>query len=286
MSKAFPTYTLRLRHRLLTIDRPQVMGIINVTPDSFYAESRTVLPRDIAARAAEMIRQGVDMIDLGAYSSRPGADDVCTSEELARLELAMKAIRSVDTDIPVSIDTFRSEVARNAILNMGADIVNDISGGTLDPKMFETVAELGVPYILMHMRGTPATMQQLTDYDNIAIDVIADLAEKLKHLRLLGVADVIVDPGFGFSKTPSQSLTLMGYISMMRKELGAPVLVGVSRKSMIYRTLDSSPQEALNGTTVLNTLALAQGASILRVHDVHAAVEAVRLSQLCPNPIR
>lgn len=279
----FATYSLRLGGRLKVIDRPQVMGIINATPDSFYAGSRTLDVSAIESRVEDMIAQGADMIDVGAYSSRPGASDVSEQEETDRLATALSAIRRVAPDIPVSVDTFRSAVARVAVEQMGADIINDISGGDLDDEMFATVAQLDVPYILMHMRGTPATMQDNTDYDNVVNAVTVDLAQKAGRLRQLGVSDLIIDPGFGFSKTVSQSFEILRNLSLMREVLAMPMLVGVSRKSMIYKTLGCTPDEALNGTTVVNTMALLAGASILRVHDVRQAAEAVKLVEKITN---
>lgn len=273
----FKKFTLNIKGRLFVADRPQIMGIINVTPDSFYSGSRTLLEADIRSRVERMLEEGVDIVDIGAYSSRPGAADVTPSEEMARLETGMKIIRSLNAEIPVSVDTFRAEVAREAVCNMGADIVNDISGGDLDSAMWETVAELNTPYILMHMRGTPSDMQNFTDYADVTADVIADLSRKLRQLRLMGVADVIVDPGFGFSKTLEQNFEMLRNLEVFTAALDAPLLAGMSRKSMIYKLLGTTPAEALNGTTVLNTMALERGTSILRVHDVKAAVEALKL---------
>lgn len=273
----FKKFTLNIKGRLFVADRPQIMGIINVTPDSFYSGSRTLLEADIRSRVERMLEEGVDIVDIGAYSSRPGAADVTPSEEMARLETGMKIIRSLNAEIPVSVDTFRAEVAREAVCNMGADIVNDISGGDLDNAMWETVAELNTPYILMHMRGTPSDMQNFTDYADVTADVIADLSRKLRQLRLMGVADVIVDPGFGFSKTLEQNFEMLRNLEVFTAALDAPLLAGMSRKSMIYKLLGTTPAEALNGTTVLNTMALERGTSILRVHDVKAAVEALKL---------
>ena len=273
----FKKFTLNIKGRRFVADRPQIMGIINVTPDSFYSGSRTLLEADIRSRVERMLEEGVDIVDIGAYSSRPGAADVTPSEEMARLETGMKIIRSLNAEIPVSVDTFRAEVAREAVCNMGADIVNDISGGDLDNAMWETVAELNTPYILMHMRGTPSDMQNFTDYADVTADVIADLSRKLRQLRLMGVADVIVDPGFGFSKTLEQNFEMLRNLEVFTAALDAPLLAGMSRKSMIYKLLGTTPAEALNGTTVLNTMALERGTSILRVHDVKAAVEALKL---------
>ena len=227
-----------------------------------------------------MIDQGADMIDIGAYSSRPGAADVSETEELRRLETALEAIRSVNPDIPVSVDTFRANVARTAISSLGADIVNDISGGSLDADMLETVASLKCPYILMHMRGTPSTMQTLTDYDDVTADVIKEHSTILGRLEALGVSDIIVDPGFGFAKTVEQNYELMRNLETMENLLGLPLLVGISRKSMLTRPLGIKPDEALNATTVMNVIALSKGASILRVHDVKEARQALVLTGL------
>ena len=268
-------FSLNIRGRLVTFDRPAVMAIINVTPDSFYAGSRSFTSDLIAKNVMTAVSEGADMIDIGAYSSRPGAVDVPAEEEIRRFETGLRIVREIAPDIPVSVDTFRAEVARRCISEFGADIINDISGGDLDEAMFETVAELRVPYILMHMRGTPSTMQSLTDYpDGVTAGVMAELAPKLERLSLLGVSDVIVDPGFGFAKTLDQNYSLMRELDLF-KCFGRPLLIGVSRKSMVTRLLDISPAEALNATTVINTLALERGASILRVHDVRAAREAI-----------
>lgn len=258
------------------------MGIVNITPDSFFAGSRTMGREEIKRRIEKMIQDGADMLDIGAYSSRPGAEDVSPEEECERLETGLKTLREVAGNaIPVSVDTFRAQVAREAITNMGADIVNDISGGNLDDEMFSTVAELKCPYILMHMRGTPATMQQLCDYSDYGNDVtagvIGELSGKIARLRQMGVSDVIMDPGFGFSKTTEQNYELMRNVSAIGNAFNAPLLIGVSRKSMIFRALGITPTEALNGTTALNTIALLNGASILRVHDVAEAKQALTI---------
>ncbi|MGN1246902.1 MAG: dihydropteroate synthase [Muribaculaceae bacterium] len=273
----FREYSLNIGGRLVEIDRPQVMCILNVTPDSFYSGSRCGVDEAvIRRRVRQMIDEGADMIDIGGYSSRPGADDISPEEEFERLSTGLGIIKEEAPDVIVSVDTFRADVARRCVEECGAHIINDISGGDLDKNMFATVAALHVPYILMHMRGTPATMTQLTDYECVTADVIKDLQKKACRLRLLGVNDIIIDPGFGFSKTVEQNYEMM-------RDLGEfiamdfPVLVGISRKSMIYRLLVTSPEEALNGTTVLNTIAALAGAHILRVHDVKAAVEAVKI---------
>ncbi|MDE6368278.1 MAG: dihydropteroate synthase [Muribaculaceae bacterium] len=270
-------FSLNIRGSLISYERPAVMAIVNATPDSFYAGSRNVSENEITERVKLAIDEGADIIDVGAYSSRPGADDVSEDEELRRLETALNAVRRVDNHIPVSVDTFRANVARRCVREFGADIINDISGGELDPKMFETVAELRVPYILMHMRGTPSTMQSLTDYpEGVTAGVIAELAPKLERLSLLGVNDVIVDPGFGFAKTLEQNYHLLHDLQAFEM-LGRPVLVGISRKSMLSRLLGITADQALNATTVLNTAALERGAAVLRVHDVRAAREAVEI---------
>ena len=274
----FIPFSLNISGKLIEYQSPAVMGIVNVTPDSFFGGSRTFDADAIAIRVQKLIDDGADMIDIGAYSSRPGADDVSPAEELRRIELGMKQIRQIAPEIPVSIDTFRADVAREAVKNLSVNIINDISGGDLDRNMFNTVAELKVPYILMHMRGTPATMQSLTDYGQIGVTaaVIQDLAKKINSLALLGVNDIIADPGFGFSKTLDQNYELLASLEAFHC-LECPILVGVSRKSMITKYLGISSDDALNGTTVINTLALERGAAILRVHDVKPAAEAVKL---------
>lgn len=265
-------FSLKLRDRIVEFDRPQIMGIINVTPDSFYAGSRTGDSVSVARRVEKMIEDGADWIDIGAYSSRPGALEVTAEEEIRRLRLGMEALRKVNSDIFVSVDTFRAEVAGMAVKELGADMINDISGGSLDPDMFAVVAEVGAPYVLMHMRGTPSSMQTMTDYTDVTADVLADLRVKLSRLRAMGVADVVVDPGFGFAKTMEQNYTLMRELEMFGL-LDCPVLVGVSRKSMIYRLTEKTPDESLFGTVALNALALERGAAFLRVHDVAAAYD-------------
>lgn len=271
-------FSLNIKGRLMTYERPAIMAVVNFTPDSFYAASRTLGDDNrLADTVRRAVDEGADMIDCGAYSSRPGADDVSADEETRRLSHGLEIIRRVAPDAIVSVDTFRASVARRAVCDFGADIINDISGGTLDESMFDTVAELSVPYVLMHMRGTPATMQSLTDYDgNVTAAVIADLAAKADRLAQAGVCDIIIDPGFGFSKTLEQNYRLLADLEAF-KLLGRPLLVGVSRKSMATRLLGISADEALNATTVINTLAVERGASILRVHDVKACREAVSI---------
>lgn len=274
----FRPFSLNLGGVLHEYSRPVVMGIVNVTPDSFYAGSRTWTPEEIGRRAAVLAAEGAGMIDVGAYSSRPGADDVSPAEETDRLRRGIEAIRRAAPGLPVSVDTFRAEVAVAAVEEMGADIVNDISGGDLDGAMASAVARMKVPYILMHMRGTSATMQRLTDYPggDVTAGVLAELSVKVERMAQAGVCDIIVDPGFGFAKTLDQNYDLLRNLGLLHG-LGRPLLVGVSRKSMITRPLGITPDEALPGTVAVNTIALLQGASILRVHDVAAACQAVEI---------
>ena len=281
-ARHFTPFTLNLRGKLVEFSRQQVMGIINVTPDSFYSGSRTQSHDNIALKAKKMLDEGADWLDLGAYSTRPGADDVTPAEEIERLRTGMRAIRSVAPDAIVSIDTFRADVARQAVEELGADMINDISGGLLDDDMPSTIAKLKVPYVLMHTRGTPATMQQLTDYRDVTGDVLAELARRIDIFGMAGVNDIIVDPGFGFAKTVEQNYRLLRDLEAFHV-LERPLLVGVSRKSMIYRTFGTTPDEALNGTTVINTIALMAGASVLRVHDAKEAAEAVKIVELTYN---
>lgn len=279
----FKPFSLNLKGELIEVTRPQVMGILNVTPDSFYSDSRSFDAEAISRRIDEMVSEGVDIIDLGAYSSRPGADEVTPQQEMQRLEMGMEILCKKAVSVPISIDTFRAEVAEFAIKTLGADIINDISAALLDENMISTVAQLKVPYIAMHMRGNPSTMSQLTHYDNVTAEVMRELSERINRLTLAGVNDIIIDPGFGFAKTTEQNFELLRNIELLH-ELGYPLLVGVSRKSMIYKSLNITASEALNGTTVINTLALQAGAAILRVHDVKAAHEAIKLIQLTNNP--
>ena len=271
--------TINVRGRLVSLDEPQVMGILNVTPDSFFATSRCRSEEEIRQRICMMRREGATMVDIGAYSSRPGAEEVSVEEELRRLLPAVGIVREEWPDTIISVDTFRAEVARQAV-EAGADIINDISGGEMDKDMFRTVAELHVPYILMHMQGTPQDMQKAPHYDNLMCEVFRSLGERVEELHEMGVADVIVDPGFGFGKTMAQNYEMMARLGEFRL-LGCSILVGISRKSMVYRLLDTTPEESLNGTTALNTIALMNGASILRVHDVREAVEAIKIYRQC-----
>lgn len=268
--------TLNIKGTLLSLKTPVVMGIMNITPDSFYAGSRKQTEAAIEQRIQAILSEGGKIIDLGGYSSRPDAAEVTPEEETERLAFALKILNAHYPDAILSVDTFRADVARRCVEDYGVAIINDISGGQLDANMFETVADLNVPYIMMHMRGTPQTMQQHTDYKDMMEEIMLYFATKVSQLRLMGVNDIILDPGFGFSKTVRHNYQLMNRL----KEFGLfdlPLLVGVSRKSMIYRFLGGTPDDSLNGTTVLNTFALMNGADILRVHDVKAAIEAIKI---------
>lgn len=271
--------TINIAGRLVSLDTPQVMGILNVTPDSFFQSSRCRSEEEIRERVCRIRREGATMVDVGAYSSRPGAEDVSIDEELRRLLPAVRIVREEWPEAIISVDTFRAEVAKQAV-EAGANIVNDISGGEMDAEMFSTIAELHVPYILMHMKGAPKDMQNAPTYENLMCEVFRSLGERVEMLHEIGVADVIVDPGFGFGKTMVQNYEMVARLSEFRL-LGCPVLAGVSRKSMIYRLLENTPEESLNGTTALNTIALMNGADILRVHDVKEAVEAVKIYRQC-----
>lgn len=270
------SYTINAGGRLLDLQKPVVMGILNATPDSFYAGSRTQTEAEIAARVHQIVDEGAGIIDVGAYSSRPGADDVPAEEEMLRLRHALDIVRREAPDAIISVDTFRADVAKMCIEEGGAHIINDISGGTLDKNMFRTVARLRVPYILMHIQGEPHTMQQAPHYDNLEQEVFLFLSQRVDQLHQLGVADIILDPGFGFGKTLAHNYELMNRLEDFR-EFDLPLLVGISRKSMIHKLLGTTPAEALGGTIALNTIALMKGAHILRVHDVRAAVETVRI---------
>nr|WP_313966786.1 dihydropteroate synthase [uncultured Porphyromonas sp.] len=269
--------TLNLSGRLVSLEKPLVMGIVNVTPDSFFAGSRIDGAKALRERLDTLVREGAALADLGAYSSRPGAEEVSPEEERRRLRPALQILRDEYPDLPVSVDTFRSDVARMAVEEYGVAMINDISGGGLDPAMYRTMAELQVPYILMHMKGNPKTMQQQASYSDVTLEVIDYFAQRVGQLLELGVHDIILDPGFGFSKTTAQNYELLAQLGSLVEAFTQPLLVGVSRKSMIYRPLGISPEEALNGTTFLHALALERGAKILRVHDVRPAVEAVQL---------
>lgn len=273
---------INVRGNLMDFRSPKVMGIVNVTPDSFYGGSRVETAEAVRRRVAEMRRDGADIIDIGGFSSRPGASDVSPEEEYNRLAGGLEAVRIEWPEAIVSVDTFRAEVARRCVEEWNVAIVNDIGGGTLDPDMWNTVAELGVTYVLMHMRGTPATMTGLTDYGDVTAEVLSDLAFKLAELREAGVADVIIDPGFGFAKTVEQNYRLLADLREFRV-LGAPLLAGLSRKTMIWKTLGVTADEARDGTIALDTVALMNGADILRVHDVRPAVETIKLLEQLPS---
>ena len=269
--------TLNLSGQLLSLERAVVMGIINVTPDSFYSTSRIAGEQELRTRIDTLLREGASIADLGAYSSRPGAEEVSAQEEMRRLAPALRILRDEYPALPVSVDTFRADVARWAVQEYGVAMINDISGGALDPQMYPTIAELQVPYILMHMRGTPQTIGEQTDYQDLILDLIDYFIQRVGQLTELGVHDIVLDPGFGFSKTLEQNYELLARMSDLGTVLPQPLLVGISRKSMIYRLLSQTPEEALNGTSILHAFALERGAKILRVHDVAPAVEAIRL---------
>lgn len=267
--------TLNAGGKLIDFSEPKVMGILNVTPDSFYDGFRYTDESAILKQAEKMIAEGADFIDVGGYSTRPGAEDISAETELERVLPAVEIILRKFPQATLSIDTFRSSVAKRAV-ESGALLINDISGGEYDNEMFSTVAALNVPYLLMHMKGTPQTMARLTSYDNLLKDIIDYFHQKIFKLQQLGVKDIIVDPGFGFAKTAEQNFELLNNLNQFQI-LGKPILAGLSRKSMIWKTLKKDPNGALNGTTALNTIALLKGASILRVHDVREAKEIIAL---------
>lgn len=272
----FIPFQLNIKGKLLDLSSPVVMAIVNVTPDSFFSASRFHSEKEVLKTVEKALTDGASIIDLGAYSTRPSAQPISEAEEMDRLQKPLKAIRVHFPEAIISLDTFRSGVARRAVEDFGVDIINDVSGGTLDDYMFETIADLQVPYVLMHMRGTPQTMQQFTGYDNMISQILAFFEKGVARLVHLGAKDIILDPGFGFAKTTEQNYELLAKMRYF-KELGFPILYGISRKSMIYKLLDTSPEEALNGTTALNVLGLLNGADILRVHDVKEAVETIKI---------
>lgn len=267
--------TINCKGKILNLDSPIVMGILNVTPDSFYDGGTISNEKEVLSQAKKMLREGAKILDLGGYSSRPGANHIPVEKELKRVIPNIKVILKEFPEAIISIDTFRSEVAKAAI-NEGASIINDISGGDLDNQMWKVVRELQVPYILMHMRGNPQNMEEKTDYRDVTKSVIKSLAKKCVALKQIGVNDIIVDPGFGFAKTIDQNFELLKNLETLNF-LDLPILIGLSRKSMIFNTLNISPKEALNGTTALNMIALQKGANILRVHDVKEAYECITL---------
>jgi len=275
--------TLNVRGSFLDLSKPKIMGILNLTPDSFYDGGRNNNLYDALKKTEQILSEGADLIDIGAYSSRPGAEHISEETESERLIPVLKAIVSEFPDAILSIDTFRSGIARTAV-NEGAAIINDISAGSMDEEMFQTIAKLGVPYIMMHMKGTPQTMASQNDYENITTEVCQYFASRIQKLRNLGVNDLIVDPGFGFAKNLEQNYELLANLEHL-KSTGHPVLAALSRKSMIYKLLETDAEHALNGTTAANTIALIKGANILRVHDVKAACEARKIvNQLNSHP--
>lgn len=270
---------INIKGKLLSLENPIIMGIVNITPDSFYVNSRTQSEQDIIQRVHQIIDEGGTIIDIGAQSSNTKSPFLEQEEEKKRLAFALDIIqREFKNDLIISVDTFYADIAKYCVLECGVDIINDISGGQIDKEMFPTISQLKVPYILMHMRGTPQTMQSLTNYENFISEIFYYFSEKIAQLNQLGVKDIIIDPGFGFSKTADQNFELMGALKGF-SIFEAPLLVGISRKSMIYKTLDTDAENSLNGTTVLNTYAINNGANILRVHDVKACKEAIILSQ-------
>lgn len=269
---------INCRGNLIDVSQPKVIGILNITPNSFYDGGKYAADKAILQQVEKMMFEGATFIDIGAYSSKPNAEYVTEKEEINRLEKHLKSIVKEFPDALISVDTFRSDVAKMAIEN-GASIINDISAGNLDDKMMETIANLHVPYIMMHMRGTPKTMTSMTNYEDVCKEMMFYFSEKINQARQLGIHDIIIDPGFGFAKTMEQNYEILKKLSLFQIH-EAPILVGISRKSMIYKSLESSPEEALNGTTALHMLALQNGAKILRVHDVKEAVECVKLYNL------
>jgi dihydropteroate synthase len=270
-------YTLNCKGRLLIIDEPVVMGIINITPDSFYANSRISDMNAVLQKAEQMLIDGATIIDIGGQSTIPGSERISADEELKRVIPLIEAIHQKIPDAIISIDSFYSSVVKEAIA-AGASIVNDVSAGTIDNELIQTVAGLNVPYVLMHMQGSPQTMQENPVYENVVLDVFDFLNKKIKELHQAGINDIIVDPGFGFGKTIAHNFELLNSLDFF-KQLSKPVLIGLSRKGTVYKTLGITAEEALNGTTVLNTISLLKGASILRVHDVKEAKQVIRLVQ-------
>lgn len=272
-------FTLNCKGRLLLIEKPLVMGIINTTPDSFYGGSRHQTVDTALRQAEQMLKEGAAILDIGGQSTRPGSEKLTAEDELKRVIAPLEAIHRHFPEAFISIDTYYADVASQAVA-AGAVIVNDISAGTIDPGMINTVAGLKVPYVLMHMPGTPQTMQELAQYDNVTLEVLDFMIKKIDLLRQAGIADIIVDPGFGFGKTIAHNFELLRHLSAFAM-LDCPLLLGISRKATIYKTLGITAEESLNGTTVLHTIGLMKGASILRVHDVMEAVESVKLFDAC-----
>lgn len=267
---------MNLNGRILDLSLPRVMGILNVTDDSFYEGSRLGEPSTAVRVAREMIRQGAEVLDVGAVSSRPGAAEISQEEELGRLSPVLEALRNEIPQCIISVDTWRSEIARTVHERFGVEMINDISAGQMDPAMFSTVAEKGMSYVMMHMQGTPATMQDDPNYEDVVDDLLQFFGERVRKLRKLGVNDVVIDPGFGFGKSLDQNYQLLLELEAFQI-LELPIMVGISRKSMIYNVLETDPEQALNGTTAAHMAALLKGANLLRVHDVKAAVETVKI---------
>jgi dihydropteroate synthase len=272
-------YTLNCRGKLINLSTPLVMGILNVTPDSFYDGGKYTTEKQILKKTGQMIREGASIIDVGAYSSRPGADEISVDEEIGRLAPALGAIRKKYPDIIISVDTFRSSAAEMAVKEFDADMINDISAGDADKDMFDKVAALSVPYVMMHMKGTPGNMQVNPVYGDVVEEILLYFSKKVQKAKLAGICDILIDPGFGFGKTLEHNFQILNRLDDF-KILELPLLVGLSRKSMIYKALNITSREALNGTSVLNTIALMKGADILRVHDVREAVQTIKLCSL------
>lgn len=277
MEETFARY-INVNGQLMDLSQPRVMGILNITPDSFYADSRKQTEKDIIARIHQILDEGGDFIDIGAYSSRPDASDVSPKEEMERLKYGLEILRNECPEAVVSVDTFRADVAKMCVEEYGAALINDIAAGQMDPEMFSTIARLKVPYIMMHMQGTPQNMQKNPHYDNPVKEIILYFAEKIEKLRASGVKDLIIDPGFGFGKTLAHNYEILDKLEELQM-FQLPILIGVSRKSMVYKLLGGGPEDALNGTTALHAIALMKGTRILRVHDVKAATETVRIFQ-------
>lgn len=277
MEETFTKY-INVNGQLMDLSQPRVMGILNITPDSFYADSRKQTEKDIIARIHQILDEGGDFIDIGAYSSRPDASDVSPKEEMERLKYGLEILRNECPKAVVSVDTFRADVAKMCVEEYGAALINDIAAGQMDPEMFSTIAQLKVPYIMMHMQGTPQNMQKNPHYDNPVKEIILYFAEKIEKLRASGVKDLIIDPGFGFGKTLAHNYEILDKLEELQM-FQLPILIGVSRKSMVYKLLGGGPEDALNGTTALHAIALMKGTRILRVHDVKAATETVRIFQ-------
>lgn len=277
MEETFARY-INVNGQLMDLSQPRVMGILNITPDSFYADSRKQTEKDIIARIHQILDEGGDFIDIGAYSSRPDASDVSPKEEMERLKYGLEILRNECPEAVVSVDTFRADVAKMCVEEYGVALINDIAAGQMNPEMFSTIAQLKVPYIMMHMQGTPQNMQKNPHYDNPVKEIILYFAEKIEKLRASGVKDLIIDPGFGFGKTLAHNYEILDKLEELQM-FQLPILIGVSRKSMVYKLLGGGPEDALNGTTALHAIALMKGARILRVHDVKAATETVRIFQ-------